>query len=247
VEQTYPQAGAQAAVGTLIAHIHRARTGKGQHVDVSMQEAMAFVAYMSPAYWELKRDVFLRAGPKMFRGRDKVLRQIIYPCKDGYVCWQFLTSVQGGKTKALVDWMDEENMAPEFLKNVDFKSMEFEHVRQEDLVRWEEPIARFFLTKTRELLGEEARKRGILLFPVNDIRDVVRSPQLAFRRFWQTVEHPELGEAVQYPGSCWRSNEPVPGIGCRAPLIGEHNESVYLDELGLSKNDLKSLRKKGII
>jgi len=247
VEQTYAQAGAQAVVGTLIAHYYRLRTGNGQHVDVSMQEAIAFVAYMSPAYWELEKDVFLRAGAKMFRGRDLPMRQIIYPCKDGYVCWQFLTSVQGDKTKALVDLMDSHGMAPEFLKEVDFMSLNFEDVRQEDLEKWEEPIARFFLMHTRETLGQEAKKRGILLFPINDIKDIVKSPQLSFRQFWQTVEHPEIGASITYPGICWHSNESTPRIGCRAPLVGEHNEHIYIDELGLSKDDLDSLSRKGII
>jgi crotonobetainyl-CoA:carnitine CoA-transferase CaiB-like acyl-CoA transferase len=61
------------------------------------------------------------------------------------------------------------------------------------------------------------------------------------------VEHPELGDTLQYPGAPAKMKETPWKIYRRAPLIGEHNEEVYEKELGLSKEDLAVLKANGVI
>jgi crotonobetainyl-CoA:carnitine CoA-transferase CaiB-like acyl-CoA transferase len=71
--------------------------------------------------------------------------------------------------------------------------------------------------------------------------------QLAFRKFWIDVEHPELGTKIKYPGTFAQTAEATPKITRRAPLIGEHNEEIYKKELGISKEKLVMLKESGAI
>lgn len=245
VEQAYPQAGAQAAAATMIAHHYRQATGEGQHVDVSMQEALVTAVLLGSVVWQEVQTTVQRAGPKVWSW--DLNRRIIYPCKNGFVCWVSHVSVQGGKTNNMVRWMDSEGMAPEFLKQVDFTAIGWEDVTQPQLESWEEAIGRFFITHTRAELLEGAQKWEVLLYPLSTIKDVTESPQLTFRNYWQELEYPELGTSITHPGIYFKSTELTPRIRCRAPLIGEHNEEVYQNELGLSKEELATLKQKGII
>jgi crotonobetainyl-CoA:carnitine CoA-transferase CaiB-like acyl-CoA transferase len=70
---------------------------------------------------------------------------------------------------------------------------------------------------------------------------------LSSREFWAQVEHPELGEAITYPGPFLRASLTPLGIKRRAPLVGEHNKEVYRDLLGFSDADLILLSQAGVI
>ena len=76
---------------------------------------------------------------------------------------------------------------------------------------------------------------------------MLESTQLAAREFWQKVEHPELGTTLTYPGAFANASEAPPRISRRAPRIGEHNQEIYEQELGLSTEELKTLKQAGVI
>lgn len=113
--------------------------------------------------------------------------------------------------------------------------------------RFVQGLSEFLLTKTKQELFEEAIERSIVLIPLNDARGVVESPQLAARGFWEKVEHPELGEAITYPGFPVKMGDIPYRVQRRAPLIGEHNEDIYERELSLSKEELVLLKTRGVI
>jgi len=71
--------------------------------------------------------------------------------------------------------------------------------------------------------------------------------QLRVREYWAEVKHPELETTVTYPGAFAKISEAPCVIERRAPLIGEHNEEVYIKELGFSGDDIASFRKQGIL
>jgi crotonobetainyl-CoA:carnitine CoA-transferase CaiB-like acyl-CoA transferase len=152
----------------------------------------------------------------------------------------------GPQQAKLVAWMDEEGMAGD-MKEVDWTARGFDEVAQEDINKWEEAMGRHFLNYTRaELLGQ-AQKRDFMLFPLNTIKDILEYQQLRHRDYWVKVEHPELGEAITYPGAFFKSSEALVNIRRRAPLIGEHNEEIYERELGLSKQELATLKQANVI
>jgi crotonobetainyl-CoA:carnitine CoA-transferase CaiB-like acyl-CoA transferase len=81
-----------------------------------------------------------------------------------------------------------------------------------------------------------------MLFPVSTPKDIYANPQLAHREFFAPVAHPELETSLPYPGPWFRSQDLTPRIRRRAPLIGEHNLEILVGELGLSREDLWTLR-----
>jgi len=109
------------------------------------------------------------------------------------------------------------------------------------------PTARFFLTKTKAELLEGAIIRGVMLYPVATTADMLENAQLAARKFWVDVVHPELGTTITYPGAFGLFSETPTRISRRAPLIGEHNKEIYQDELGISREQLILLKQAGVI
>ena len=232
--QAYLHAGAEAAVGAMMALYHREMTGEGQQVDVSIQDCLAQVAYATTSAWDMmglvrQREIGMLAGMNVRMTR-------MWPCKDGHILWFFSAGVAGMRGNVpLVEWMDEEGMADAFLKGFDWSTLEYQTATQETLDRLEEPVGKFFLSHTKAELMEGAFKRNAMLYPISTVADILDSVQLAAREFWVGVEHPELGVTITYPGAFTRSTEAPPGISCRAPLIGEHNREVYKKELTLKQ------------
>ncbi len=67
------------------------------------------------------------------------------------------------------------------------------------------------------------------------------------REFWVEVEHPELGRSFKYPGPAGIYNGSPWRISRRAPLVGEHNQEVFCQELGLKPAELAYLTEAGVL
>ena len=245
-EQAYVQAGAQAAAAGMVAHWHQLMSGEGQHVDISIQEsvAIATTGVAMQSFWNFASHIIPRHGSKTARGNINV--ELLYPCKDGYVCWRVIVGPMGRQTAALVEWMNSEGTAGE-LDEVNWIEEDMLKIAPGRWSHWEELFSKFFLHKTKTELFQEAIKREIWLFPVNSPKDVFENVQLSARGFWLLVNHPELGETITYPGIPIKSSEFLLGIKRRAPLIGEHNREIYEEELGLTKEELILLKQGDII
>jgi len=105
--QAYLQAGLQAAVATLLAHHHRVRSGEGQFIDVSMQQAVSWTIIPTRQYWEFEGLISERGGPARAFG-DQV-RRIIFPCQDGHVA--VMGVMNSREWGPMVDWLASEAMA----------------------------------------------------------------------------------------------------------------------------------------
>lgn len=242
-------AGGDAAAATMIAYYHREQTGEGQWVDVSIQQSVAMTSFNSVPWWELDQVIQKRVGPfrKIGLMGGLVLRQT-WPCKDGFVVFILTAGAFGVKTNQLLtEWMDQEGMAPEFMKKMDWKKLDATTMTPEFVKESDEYIGRFFLSHTMEELYEGAIQRGMQLYPVSNCRALAESPQLKDRGFWEEIDHPELGTAITYPGAWVKMSEARCNIRRRAPLIGEHNQEIYKGELGLSDEELSILKQAGVI
>jgi len=246
--------GINGAVGSMVAYYHRELTGEGQYVDVSCQEAVAATTMIPVINWDIYKFNLRGIGPGTVQARPAPLgplfSQIVYPCKDGHVLFFLGGGSQLGMVRsstAMVQLANEEGMALE-LKDEDWSKVDYGTIEQEEINRKQKAVGDYLLTKTKAELLRAAVERQILLIPVNTVKDLVESPQFEARDFWVEVEHPELGERFLYPGFPikWTGFPPYQPQR-RAPLIGEHNEEIYIGELGLSKNDLVLLKSHGII
>jgi len=248
VPQAYLLAAADAAAGATMALYHRSLTGEGQCVDVSIQEAMTVLPYDSRIFWELIEDITHREGQFLVRrvGDDIRQERQTWACKEGHVSFITGAAIFTGRMSALMEWMTEEGMADDFLKDVDWKNCDFSLIDSEFIRQVDDCIAKFFKTHTSSELYKRAVEKKIMLYPVTTPKDIAENQQLSVRNFWEPVTHPELGTTITYPGEFLKATEMPLNIRKRAPLIGEHNEEVF-GELGLTKEKLLALKQDNII
>lgn len=247
--QSYQWTASYATVGTLTAHLYRQRTGVGQQVDVSAQACLLWAFSHAHTFWDLNRQLEKRAGSFMTgRSITGAQMRVFWPCKDGYLNFIIYGGEAGRKTnQALVEWMDSCGMAPEFLKQKDWKSFNIAEVTQQEIDEMEEPIARFFQRVSKTEFFEAVTQREMLGYPVATVEEIFADPQLKARDFWQEIEHPELKTRLTYPGGFAKFSRAPCKVWRRAPLIGEHNEEIYCGELGLRASELERLKEDKIV
>ncbi len=244
--QAYLHAGAEAAVGTLIAHYHREGTGEGQWVDVSAQEAAYMTTMNASLFWPLERRPLKRAGAWRTGLTSGALQRQIWRCQDGYVNMPIYGGLVGAKTnRALAEWMYVEGMSDDYLQSINWSNFDLTGVDQETWDHIEKLMGKFFLNRSKEELYSQGLRRGIMIYPVYTAEDIAKDAQLEARKYWIPVEHPELGETITYPGAIAKTSL-TSSVKKRAPLIGEHNQEVY-QELGFTRDKLLSLKEAGVI
>jgi crotonobetainyl-CoA:carnitine CoA-transferase CaiB-like acyl-CoA transferase len=235
-------AGGRGAVGAMLALHHREITGEGQQVDVSIQESVEQATNITQTqYWDMMKRNTPRSSSRP--GTSALGMKNIWPCRDGYVTFGFQGGFAGSRrTRPLIDAMENEGMANDFLKEFDWDTFNLATVTQDVIERLEEPAGKFFMAHTKAELLDRAVKYRFMLYPVSTTKDIMESVQLAAREYWVEVEHPELGATITYPGAFTKTSETPPRIYHRAPLIGEHNQEICEKELALSKKELLALR-----
>jgi crotonobetainyl-CoA:carnitine CoA-transferase CaiB-like acyl-CoA transferase len=250
VPQGYLHASAQAAAAALIAHHERQRSGQGQHVDVSAQQAAAQATQSTILAAPLGEAEMQRMAGGVKIGPLKV--RLIWPAKDGYVSIAYLFgSAIGPFTGRLMQWIYEEGFCDEGTRDKDwiaFGSLFFgdpEAVAEYE--RLKQVVENFTLSKTKAELLQEALKRVLLIAPITTLEEVVHSDQLAARGYWTTLEHPELGQSFRYPGPFAKFGATPLSYRRRPPTVGEHNREIYLGELGFTEQQVAELQRKGVI
>lgn len=226
-------AAGEGAAGALLALHHRHLTGKGQLVDVSIHESIVEAAYILFVSWDFNRVPWDRGT----QGQQKPALPQMWPCQDGYVMVMLIGGGRGNeRNRPLVNWMDENGMADDFLLGLDWETVDMQTITTETASAIEQPIRRFFLTQTKAELLQEALARGVILYPIQNTADIMASLQLEARGFWSKIEHEELGKTITYPGAFAVTSEAPPQVRRRAPLVGEHNREILEDELKNPRN-----------
>ena len=89
-------------------------------------------------------------------------------------------------------------------------------------------------------------EHGVPATKVNELSDIVSDPHFAAREQVLSVESDDYGHLLQ-PGIVPKLSETPGAVRSRAPRLGEHNEEVYIDELGLDQAEFDRLREAHII
>ena len=236
--QAYSVAGANAAVGALIAHYYRGRTGRGQHVDVSVQACIPWVAQCAPDYWPCLKKNLRRAGHSFTIPSEVcpqgLRRRIVWPCKDGYICTYLMA---GGPAKqmnaALADWMKEDGIVVNEIYTYSWDYFSLRRAPQEFIDRIEACLQGFFSRHTRSELFEEGQKRGIIIYPVCRINEILENPQLHERHFWIQIPGTRQDTRITYPGPWAKMSRTPCKIERPAPRDGEHTHEI-INELSCS-------------
>lgn len=248
VPQAYLHAASEAAAAIMIALYHRESSGEGQYLDVSMQQSVVMTTVQAIPFWLLSQTVLERSGAFRTGLTSGTRQQQTWPCKDGFVNFVIYGGKHGAERNSrLVEWLDEEGMATDYLKLINWAEWDVFNITQEEWDKVEGPVRKFLLNHTKEELLVESFRRRCPICPVSSPSEVVNSIQLGARQFWIEVEHPELNTTIKYPGFCLRFSETPCQVWRRAPLIGEHNLEIYRDELGLSTDEIILLKQAGVI
>ena len=245
--QAFLFAGTYAVIATLIAIYSRELNGEGQHVDVSIQQCLVPVTLNTIPHWTLNAHLVKRAGSRRTGLTSGATQRQTWRCQDGYITLTIYGGARGVKTnRPLVNWMAEEKMAPDYLKEKDWAAFDLAKVTAEDWEAIEKPVSDFLLTHTRADLFKGALQRGLMLFPVYEFKDLLSDRQLIARDFWVDVKQPEIGN-ITYTGAFAKFSETPVKVRRTAPAIGEHNSEIYVGEMGISEERLLSLRQSNII
>jgi len=217
------QAGHMAAASTMAAYWLRLNHSIGQHIDISMQEALAADTnhktsnLLSFAYsgMALTAAVLGRFDP-----RDPsalIMPTGIYPCKDGFI------RAQG----AINNWDRFLKLFPQF-ENLNFPQdlLDVETYQPEVDAAWYEWCA----DHTKAEIMKVCQEVKYWCTAVNTPKDAITDPQLLEREFWVEVEHPVSGKRL-YPGDPLHAKASPWEIRMPAPLLGQHNEEI-LGEIG---------------
>ena len=246
VPQVFFHAGSWAAAGAMMAFSGRQANREGQHVDVSMLEAAAWSNYSAAEWWSYSKLNLKREGTWRQQGLSRM--RLIFDCQDGYILLFLLggTMATIGEYK-LVEWMDTEGKCPDWLRGFDWSMLDVASVEQKFFDNLSDALAPFLLDKTKKQLFDWAMENELFLAPVSDTGDLLENPQLKSREFWVKLEHTELEDAFTYPGPFVKMSRTPVTVRQRAPLIGEHNNEIYRDELGIPADKLIVLKQAGVI
>lgn len=222
---SYLHAAAEAVVGMLFALHRRARTGRGDFVDVSMQECQLATLLTAPGQYALTGKARRRVGSKIGRTRE------IWRVRDGWVSF----GLRGGPARApglraLVELMDEHGAAPEWLRGFDWAHFDPAKVDDTQLAVLESTFAAFFESRTMADLYSAAVARRLMLAPCQDAAATLADPQLRARGLFVPVSTGPFGHGrMEVPGTFARTSDCAIGVRCRAPGLGEHESSVWSD------------------
>jgi CoA:oxalate CoA-transferase len=220
--------GLTAAVCTLGAVIGNTGKPKGQHIDLSQQEAVASIGRQQLAYYAVQGLTPSREwGRKKFGG-------FLYQSKDGYVViWIGPHYPKVMQMMNNPEWSKEEMFANPLLRN-------------DYIVELNQLITAWTVEHTGVEIEELAKNFGVPCSIVRTVGDLVKDEQLAFREFWQNVNHPTAG-TIKYPGPPFKHSLTPGKITRAAPLLGEDNIRIICDLLGYSREDLVRMRQMGIL
>ena len=247
VSQSYVLASIDAAWSTVMALFWRGTSGEGQHIDVSIVESVLRASLFQYVDWKVRGIPYEKVDNNFTVPPVRAVSKWVWELRDGYLSFH-LTGGQWGEhqVKPVIEWMEEEGMADEFLLNINWGSIVFEELPLTEIERIRKHFEDFFKTKCKEEVIKEALMRGIPLDVVCNPEDVLKHPQLKDREYWQQLEEPDLGVCLPYPAHFCKASETESKIWRPSPRIGEHNEEIY-QEIGLTKDDLVVLRQGGII
>ncbi len=184
-DQPYRLASLFAVCGILMALRHRDHTGRGQLIDVSLQEAAASALEHVTVQYFHDKVIARRSGSLQWNGAAD-----LFACRDGYILLTF-----NREWDTLVELLGQSDMAAELgqpaWRDEDYRRQHMEDI-QEVLTFWTCQHDRDELFR----LGQDMRFPWA---PVGSIADVLHNPQLRARGFFVPASHPLAKREFEAP------------------------------------------------
>ena len=204
---------------------HRRRTGQGQHIDASQLEmSLHFLSPQIMDYSTSGRSVTRNGNRSQF-----FAPQGAYPCA-GDDQWCTIAVETEEQWKALQRAMG----IPAWAQDAKFDSMEG---RLENHDAIDQHIGEWTKDQETTALMQSLMSHGVPAGMVQRSSDLESDPQLAHRNYFRTLEHPEMGP-VPYAGHQFRIKGYDNGPRFPAPVLGQHNEQVLREVLGMTDEEI---------
>ena len=219
-------------VAVMAALDHRLRTGKGQYIDLTQYETTCQFLAPSILDYHLNNRVAMRAG----NASNYAAPHGVYRCK-GDDRWCAITVFTEEEWEAFCRVIG----SPDWTKDQKFASFDGRKNNEEELtVLIEQWCADFSPEEVMSLMQEAKVPAGV----IKTNREIFEDPQLNHRGYFQRVEHPEIGKCLQQAWPVKLSESPVEIR--HAPAMGEHNEFVFTQILGLSDEEFVAYLEEGV-
>lgn len=220
-----------AAWGITTALAGRAQTGRGQHIDVAMLDSM-----FSMLLTVLAKRLYTGAEPGRVGNRHPVTYPVdCFRAKDGHVV---MVAISDAAFAKLMRAIGRPELAddPRFRRNTDRNAHEIE--LRMILQEW-------MTFRTRDEIQKALDAADVPCGPVWSIADVAASEHIKARGMILDPGHPNLAEAplVRQP-VVFGGEKPETA---RAPLLGEHTDSVLSEVLGLGPDEIEALRRDRVV
>ncbi len=220
-----------ALIATMAALEHRDRTGEGLCVDLSQFEAS--LSFLSPAIldYTVNNRITGRSGNRCLRAAPHG----VYRCK-GEDRWCAISVFTEEQWKALCSAIGYTDLAG----NPNFASLPRRKENEDELDRL---IGAWTKDRPAEEVMSTLQEVGVGAGVVQNGRDLCQDPHLKDRKHFQWLEHPELG-SVMYEAPPFSLSR-TPSRLRPAPSLGEHNEYVCREFLGMSDEEFIQLHTNG--
>lgn len=221
--------------GVMTALVERSLTNRGRLVEVSMQEAVyASLSSNLGLFMGNEPLTAMRTGNR--HGGLAEAPYNVYTTNDGYIA---ILCVGETHWKSLLTAMHRQDLADDE-RFVNLKA----RVAHIDAV--DELVGEFAARYAKEELFQLLMQHRVPAAPVRDLQDVIHDPHMLARRAVEWIDHPDLGK-VPVPNSPIRygGSEPLAIVPSRR--LGQDNQAVYTDWLGLSEEELGQLRVDGVV
>jgi crotonobetainyl-CoA:carnitine CoA-transferase CaiB-like acyl-CoA transferase len=225
-------AGYQGAIGALLAVIHQRATGEGQRVDVASVDALFSALGTAPSAYAMLGQTMERNG-----SRDRMSAPAnLFQTADG---WLYLHAGTDALFRRLCTAMGR----PELPEDSRYATVA---QRMQNVEGVERLVSDWLSGLTAEQAGEALDRAGIPYSKVMGVDEVASSEQIRAREMLVDVEHPELG-TVTLPGVPIKLSAAPGSIRKPPPLVGEDNDYIFGDVLGMTPEQILDLRERRVI
>jgi len=225
------------AMGIVAALYQRMTTGRGQHIQIAMRDAMLNYC-RTPMSRQAARDDVLPRGGNIVTGTAP---GGLYKCAPGGLDdWCYIFASRGNEEhwRRLVraigraDLLDDPRMADG-------------PTRAKNRAAVDAAITEWTSQRTKREVMEIIAGSGVPCGAVLNTLELLHDPDLHARGMMQKIDHPVRGQ-VTVPGWPLRMSDTKVALEC-APIHGADSEAIYGEWLGCSGDEVKEMRQRSVI
>ncbi len=229
-----PNGGVHGTFAILCALLHRAKTGQGQYIDLSQREACAMLLPEGLIEYAMNGTQPPRTG-----NRDPYMTpHNVFRCQ-GEDRWVSIAVGNDEEWQRLCTAMDQ----PDLAMDSRFATLA---ARKENEDSLEQLITAWTQERSAEAATHCLQQAGVAAYPALDGRDILANPQVEARGFFVELEHPEVGKR-RHLGIPWKMSRTPCEVRRPAPTLGQDNEYVLGNILGLSQEAISSLQEREVL